>query len=39
MKIYNAKNASVQLPLGMRRLVISGKSLSQDLCPLVNFYR
>lgn len=37
MKIYNAKNASVQLPLGMRRLVISGKSLSQDFMPTSQF--
>ena len=37
MKIYNAKVASVQLPLGMRRLVISGKSLSQDFMPTSQF--
>lgn len=37
MKIYNAKTATVQLPLGMRRLVISGKSLSQDFMPTSQF--
>jgi outer membrane biosynthesis protein TonB len=37
MKIYNAKTASVQLPLGIRRLVISGKSLSQDFMPTSAF--
>ena len=37
MKIYNAKNASVQLPLGMRRLVISGRSLSQEFMPTSQF--
>ena len=37
MKIYNAKAATVQLPLGIRRLVISGKSLSQDFMPTSQF--
>ena len=37
MKIYNAKTASVQLPLGIRRLVISGRSLSQDFMPTSQF--
>ena len=37
MKIYNAKTATVQLPLGMRRLVISGRSLSQDFMPTSQF--
>ena len=37
MKIYNAKTATVQLPLGIRRLVISGKSLSQDFMPTSQF--
>lgn len=37
MKIYNAKKASVQLPLGMRRLTISGKSLSQEFMPTSQF--
>lgn len=37
MKIYNAKTATVQLPLGMRHLVISGKSLSQDFMPTSQF--
>ena len=37
MKIYNAKTATVQLPLGMRRLVINGRSLSQDFMPTSQF--
>ena len=37
MKIYNAKKASVQLPLGMRRLTISGNSLSQEFMPTSQF--
>lgn len=37
MKIYNAKTATVQLPLGIRRLVISGRSLSQDFMPTSQF--
>lgn len=37
MKIYNAKTATVQLPLGIRRLVISGRSLSQEFMPTSQF--